>query len=488
MRVIYVDIDSLRPDHLGCYGYQRPTSPNIDRVAADGTTFTQAYCSSSPCVPSRASLISGRFGVRHGALSHWGPGSAFRFPGEGHHYRRDMPLLTRHLREHGYRTVSFSSFPDRHQAFWFCGGWSEMHSPTLRQGEENADEVNAAVIPWLRRHGAEDDYFLHVHYWDPHRDYTFDDQGGGQDWIDLIATEPPPAWPDDEAIAAHQANYGPFTASELFPFRADGESPVDTMPKQIASRADYTQMVNGYDGEIRFADDRLGQLLDVLDGLGVLDETAVIISSDHGEAMGEHGVYGDHVCADEAVHHIPMIIKWPDATPDTPHRDGLLYNVDLPPTLCDLLGVPVPPGWDGTSFADAVRGGEWAGRPHLVWEHGLYSCQRAVRTDAWLYVRTYHPGLFPFEETELVDIRADPHQTTNLAAEYPDVVAELDGVLTEWLHRCVTDEGDPMEEIVRSGPWRYVRPEPWIARLRDRGRDAAAKTIEARVGQPARTP
>lgn len=278
---------------------------------------------------------------------------------------------------------------------------------------------------------------------------------------------------------------GPFTARELFPFQEDGKSPVPTMPDQIADRADYEHLVNGYDGEIRYADEHIGQLLEVLDDLGVLDETAVIVSSDHGEALGEHGVYADHVCADEAVHHIPMIIRWPGLTPKEPTRGGFLYNVDLPPTLCELLGVPVPSGWDGRSFAAAVRGDDWDGRPFLVWEHGLYSCQRAVRTQDSLYVHTYHPGLYDFDETALFDMRVDRRQTTNLAAEYPDVVAQLSDVMRDWLDQNLPADGDlrdPMAEIIRSGPWRYVQPDRWITRLRQRGRETEAAIIADRLG------
>jgi choline-sulfatase len=479
MRIIYVDMDSTRPDHLGCYGYHRNTSPNLDRVARDGVRFTHAYCASSPCVPSRASLISGRVGVRHGALTHWGPGSQFRFPGRGHQHWSEEPLFTRHLRQHGYRTVSFSSFADRHQAYWFCGGWSEVHTPTLKQGDESADEINAAALPWLRQHGRDDDYFLHLHYWDPHRNYTVDNQ-----WIDQMAGDPPPAWPDEEAIAAHQANYGPFTATELFPFSADGRSPVPAMPDRIGGVADFKRFVDGYDASIRFLDHEIGKVLDTLDELGVLDDTAIILSGDHGEAMGEHGVYGDHVCADEAVHRIPMVVRWPGGARDRSY-DGLLYNVDLLPTLCELAGVPIPPGWDGTSFAAAVNGDEWAGRPFLVWDHALYSCQRAVRTPDWLYVRTCHPGLYPFEDAALYDIAVDPHQTSNVASSRDDVASVLDRQLNGWLDDMLDrgdGAGDPMQEVLAGGPFRYVQLDPWIDRLRRRGRLADAQAILTRLG------
>lgn len=479
MRILYLDIDSMRPDHFGCYGYHRDTSPNIDRIAEEGVRFNHAYCNSSPCVPARASFISGRYGVHHGALTHWGPGSEFRSPSDGRAYWQDMPLFSRYLREHGYKTVTFSSFADRHQAHWFYGGWSETHTHTLKKGGEDANEVNAAVLPWLEAHGQDDQWFLHVQYWDPHRNYTVP-----QEWADRFAGDPPPDWPDAEAIADHQANYGPFTASELFPFRQDGTSPVPTMPGQVANRDDFRQFVDGYDGAIRFMDEHIGQLVQTLADLGVLDDTAIVISADHGEAMGEQGVYGDHVCAGEAVHNVPMIIRWPGAAQGASY-DGLLYNLDFHPTLCELLGIPVPSGWDGQSFASAVRGDDWQGRPYLVWDHALYSCQRAVRTQDWLYIRTYHPGVFPFEDTMLFDMRSDPHQTTNLATDQPERVAEMNHKMQDWLHDQVGHPGslpDPMPEVIRTGPWKYVRLEPWIERLRERGRDADATAIIQRLG------
>ncbi|MBF8186129.1 sulfatase [Nonomuraea sp. K274] len=478
MRILYFDIDSLRPDHLGCYGYHRDTTPNIDAMAREGVRFTHAYCATSPCVPSRGSLISGRVGVRHGAMTHFGPGSEFRFPGNGHRHWDDMPLFTRHLRRHGYRTVSFSSFADRHQAYWFCGGWSEMHTATLKQGDENADEVNAAVIPWLRANGREEDYFLHIQYWDPHRNYTVD-----QKWIDRFAGEPPPGWPDEEAIAGHQQDYGPFTARELFPGTPDGRSPVPSMPDAIGGVDDFKRLVDGYDAATRFMDEEIGRILNTLADLGVLEDTAIIFSADHGEALGEQGVYGDHVCAGEAVHNIPMVVRWPGGAADRAY-DGLMYNVDLQPTLCELAGIPVPTGWDGLPVTAAIRGEEWAGRPHLVWDHALYSCQRAVRTPDRLFVRTYHPGLYDFDDLALFDMDADPRQTTNIAEAEPGRVAELDHVMSDWLHGMLGRHGapgDPMQEVVRTGPYRYIRLERWIERLRARGRPDDARRIIDRL-------
>ncbi len=478
MRVLYLDIDSMRPDHFGCYGYGRNTTPNMDGIAREGVRFTHTYCNSSPCVPARASFISGRFGVHHGALTHWGPGSEFRVPSDGLDYWRDMPLLTRYLRQHGYKTVTFSAFADRHQAHWFYGGWSESHTPTLKKGAEIAEEVNAAVLPWIESHGKEDNWFLHVQYWDPHRNYTVEQQ-----WIDRMASQPLPDWPDEAAIAKHQANYGPFTASELFPQYEGGKSPVPTMPDQIANLRDWKQFVDAYDGAIHYMDDQIGRVFQALADLGVLDETAVVISADHGEAMGEHGVYGDHVCAGESVHNIPMIVRWPGAAQDRSY-DGLLYGLDFHPTLCELLGIPIPSGWDGQSFAAAVRGEEWSGRRYLVLDHALYSCQRAVRTPEWFFVRTYHPGLYPFEDKMLFDMRCDPHQTVNLSGDRPEIGAEMDQLMQDWLQATLGHHAsmpDPMQEVIRTGPWKYVKLDEWIERLRSQGRDADAAAIIERL-------
>ncbi len=256
------------------------------------------------------------------------------------------------------------------------------------------------------------------------------------------------------------------------------------MLTEIANRQDWRQFVDGYDGAIRFMDDQIGQIFQTLADLGVLDETAVIISADHGEAMGEQGIYGDHVCAGEAVHNVPMIVRWPGAAAADRSHDGLLYGVDLHPTLCDLLGLPTPARWDGQSFAGAVRGEAWTGRPYLVWDHALYSCQRAVRTRDRLYIRTYHPGLYPFDDVTLFDMGGDPHQTTNIAGQEAQMAAHLDHLMNDWLQENLGRHAslpDPLPEVVRTGPWKYVRPEQWIARLRGKGRHADAEAIIKRL-------
>ncbi|WP_130859083.1 sulfatase family protein [Gracilibacillus phocaeensis] len=472
MRILYIDIDSMRPNHMGAYGYHRNTTPNMDQIARQGTRFSKAYCASSPCVPSRASFASGLFGIHSGVMTHWGPGCDFRYTSDP-----DRPMFMRLLRQNGYKLTTFSSFADRHDAFWYMAGWNEVHTHSLKKGDENADEVLDAVFPWLDQRGQEEDYFLHIQFWDPHRQYTMPES-----YATMFEKEAAPAWPDEAEITKQQDSYAPYGARMLFP--GSNKSPFSYLPDRIQDRQDFIQFVNTYDGAVRYLDDQLGLLFDKLEQLGIMEDTAIIISADHGEAMGEHSVYGDHTCADEAVHHIPMIIKWPGQTSVNQEYHDLVYNVDLIATICDLLGISVPKKWDGCSFAGLISDSEaYTPREFLVWDHALYSVGRSVRTDKWLLMRTYHPGVVPLEPVELYDMKNDPYMTNNLAPSQPDIVKDLDHLLMEWWHEQVGQPGsapDPLPLIVESGPYKYIQEQQWADNLREVGReDLRQKYLEA---------
>lgn len=437
MRVVLFDIDSLRPDHLGCYGYPRPTSPNIDAIAREGTVFTRYYCADSPCMPSRHGLISGRYGINNGVVTHGGQASKLQI--EEQLYGGPAPqnqLLQRRLRESGMETICFSNFAFRHSAAWFSLGWSEFHSPTLSSGDETADEVNDAVLRWIDSNADRDNWMLYVNYWDPHRIYHVDPS-----WAERFRGSPvPQSWPDEDAIRAHLGYPGAFTANHQFP---NGRSTVPLMPGAVRSRRDFEQMVTGYDAEIAYADHHVGMVLEALAARDALDGTAIIVTADHGDNFGEHGIYSDHVCADEAIHHIPLVIKWPGVSKAGHRCESMLYNIDLSATLIDLAGGEIPDRYDGVSFRSGLTGvaspaddstGEPSGtREHLVWGHGLYTLQRAVRTASHLFIRTYDDHGYRFDPVALYDMTSDPYQTRNLVADLPALANEMDAKLNDWL-------------------------------------------------------
>ena len=446
MRIVYFDIDCLRPDHLGCYGYRRPTSPAIDQIASQGVRFERYYCSSSPCLPSRTVWSSGRFGIRNGVISNHGAGAQFHIrQGNYGGPKADNEMLTRQLRRGGYDTISFSNFADRHSALWFMCGWSEYHTPNLMCGAETAEQVNAPLMHWLKHNATRENYLLHVNYWDAHRVFKMD-----ASWADRFAGMPAPAWPDEPTIAGQQDLSGAFTPQHLH--WGDGVSQWPLMPDSISGRADYEHLVTGYDAAIAYVDHHVAQVLEELDRQGVLEDAAVIISGDHGDALGEHGIYSDHVCADECNHHIPLIVKWPGVTQPGRRDEAMLYNADLPPTLCELLGMEAPGDWDGESFAGNLRGDDRLDREYLVWDCALYAVQRVVRTRQHLLMETYDDYGYRFEPTELYDMEGDPYETRNLAAERPELVSRHRGMLSEWLGEQMRKphwRGDPLGEVLR---------------------------------------
>lgn len=481
MRIVYLDIDSLRPDHMGCYGYKRNTTPNLDKIAAEGVRFNQVYTAASPCAPSRASFMSGRFGINHGVLTHWGAGCHYEYP-EGDGHSKEYPFLPRLLREADYRTITFSSFGDRHHAWWYFAGWNEIHTHTLKGGNEDAHEVNAAVLPWIKAHGAEDNYFLHIQYWDAHSKYTYPTS-----YAEQFAGEPAPEYPTAEDIARHRQDTHPRSAAFLHWSDDFSKIPQATMPLEIADRSDYEKLINGYDGGISYLDKHIGDLMEAFREQGVLDEVCFIISADHAESFGEQGVYLEHGMATEAVHHIPLIMKFPGLSKKGHVNDQLHYNVDVVATIADLAGLPKPSGWDGRSLLPALSGGQVEeDRSFLVLEHGLYACQRAVRTNKWHYIRTYHEGFYQLEPHILYDLENDPFQRINVAGERPDVIeqlgAELEGWIAEQMEHNLMEQ-DPMMEIIEDGgPFRYLKPNDWAGRLERAGRKEEAAAVLERFG------
>ena len=482
MRFLYIDIDTLRPDHLGCHGYHRNTSPNIDALAAEAVRFENVYASDVPCLPSRTALITGMFGIRNGVVNHGGVAAELRPEGADRSFVSKFAVNSWAHRffSAGWHTASISSFPLRHSATWWNHGFTEAMNLMRGAGGERADEVEPHALDWLDRNGGADDWFLHVHMWDPHLPYNTP-----ADYGNPFESEPVPAWYTEEVRAAQWDRPGPHSPQEPWGFWLDewGEPP-PRQPRQLADMDDVKACFDGYDVGIRYADDTVGRILDKLDSLGVLDDTAVLISSDHGEAFGELCVYADHQAADEATCHIPAILRWPGL--DARVYGGLHYHLDVATTLVDLAGLDVPEDWwDGVSVAEELRTGQEAGRDHLVLSQGAWSCQRGVRWGRHLYLRTWHDGYHCWPDEMLFDILADPHEQVDLAEDRPDIIGAGAEILQSWsetqLDRSFSP-ADPMRIVLEEGGPFHTRGHlpRYLDRLRETGRAEWAGELQAR--------
>jgi arylsulfatase A-like enzyme len=480
MRVLWVDIDTLRADHLGCYGYARATSPHIDRLASQAVRFTGCYASDVPCLPSRTAFVTGQFGTRNGVVGHGGTAAELFADGAS---RGFSSRLGRHaffalVRKAGLYTASLSSFAERHSAYHFLAGVQE--SATVgKRGLENADEVSALAVDWLERRGAQDDWLLHVQLWDPHTPYRVPAAYG-----DPFAQTPMPAWLDERVRAEHFGGVGPHSAQEAVGFSTDypyGDYP--RQPRQIESMAAVRRMFDGYDTGVRYADEHVGRLVAVLERLGVRDDVAIVITADHGEGLGELNVYCDHHAADEATARVPMLLCWPGLAPRV--ERGLCYQVDLAATLIELCGGSVPSSWDGRSFAAALRAATPFGRDELVITQGAWSCQRALRWDRYLCLHTRHDGYHDWPEELLFDLEADPHEQHDLAAREPALVKHARARIERFVETAVTAGNggvDPLESVLREGGPAHVRGQlqAYLSRLRSTGRAAHAERLEQR--------
>lgn len=490
MRIIYIDIDSCRADHLGCYGYHRPISPVIDEIARQGVVFRDCYTSDAPCLPSRAALFSGRFGINNGVTCHDGPASQMRYAGRGHTHDATRPMWMRFLQLAGWETIGFSGFGQRHLAWWFSAGFTQNFGNQLPGGIEMAEEVTEKALHWLDANGTAENWFLHLNYWDAHHPYRAPEQ-----YFQRVAQYPGPAYPDADALAQDvEYYYGPRTARDWWHEReADWQNPQGPFTKRMpAGNPDTPERLqgffNGHDAGIAYVDDQLGRVLETLERLGIREETAIIVGADHGESIGELGMYFEHGNACEGTTHVPLIISWPGQKQQGQVIEGLLYQLDLPPTVLDLLGMELPQNWDGVSCASAVRGEAWQGRDFLVNGSGIYAFQRAVRTARYRLIRTIHSGLYPYDPLYLFDLQEDPHQRQNVAEQRPEVVAELDHLLLAWLWDFTTGPAgvtDPFQEQLRAGcdPDLYCSRERIEDRLRTLGRDDQLADLHRRRDQ-----
>jgi len=486
MRILFLDIDSCRPDHLGCYGYHRNTSPNIDQIASQGVRFNNCYVPDAPCLPSRAAMMTGRFGIHSGIVDHaWDCAEPFS-EGRARWFRSryaDSNWIAS-LRQAGLFCASVSAFSQRHSAFWFLANFNETYD-TGHRGAETADQVSPLALDWLRRKAKTDNWFLHVQFWDPHTPYRVPEALGNP-----FANDPTPSWLTEEVRQEHWKGFGPECAQETGEFHATVDEiiphPHSAFPRQpltMDSEKAVRAMFDGYDGGIRNVDTHIGYLLDELRAQGVLEDTAIVITSDHGESLGENNVYMAHMTADNPVVRVPMIVRWPGLTHPNRVHEGLVYNLDVTSTVSGLLGQERNPLWDGRPFTDDFKRNAEHGREYLVCSNLAGSCQRTVRFDRYHYIRSYHDGYRPVPDVQLFDLATDYHLTRNLAESRPDLVWKAEHYLAEWqteMMRTATYPSDPLWTVMNAGGAEHTRGylPAYCKHLRNIKRTDAAEYLE----------
>lgn len=483
MRLLYIDIDSLRLDHLGCYGYHRRTSPNIDRLAAEGVRFTNVYVSDAPCLPSRTALWSGRTGFHNGVVNHGGVAAQPFMQGPDVGDRANVFTTTGWmgaLEKLDMKTATVSPFGQRHAAWHWYAGFNEIYN-TGQYGDERADEIVPVALDWLERNGRDEKWFLHVNLWDPHTPFrtpaSFGEPFAGErlaDWFTEAMWQR--AWNGFGPHSPQEPNWLWGKVNDRFP----------RQPDLIDSMAAVRQWVDGYDTGIRYVDEWLGKIIARLKRMGIYDETIIVVSADHGENIGELNVWGDHQTADHITCNIPLIIRYPGLDNGGRVDTALHYHFDWAATMIELLGGTVPGNWDGVSFAEAFREGEEDGRDYIVTSQGAWACQRGVRFaydgDDYLCLRTYHDGFKELEPMMLFNLNDDYHLQHDLAPQKPKVVDRAMSLLESWYTQQMTTSEynvDPLMTVLREGGPFYTRGQlpRYMERLKATGRTHHAERL-----------
>ena len=390
--VVLVSIDSLRADHVGAYGYPRPTSPRLDRLAAEGVAFDAAWSTTTWTLPSHVSLLTSLYSEVHGVSE------------DGIRMTEGQTLLSEALRGAGYRTAAFVSAPFLNRLYGFDQGFDFYDDTTipLRRHREShqgstGPALHAAIVRWLREEPAKP-FFLFLHYWDVHFDY-----------------EPPPAF-----VAPFDPGYR--GADEFRNFEKNRAIHPGMAPR------DLERLVALYDGEIAFTDHHLGLLFDELERLGLYDESLIVVTSDHGDEFFEHGAKGHMKNLFETTLRVPLLVRFPGGAAAGTRVAEPVSLVDVAPTVLDAARVPRPAAFGGESLLPVVAGeGRRRARPLFA---SLYGQAWTVRQGDLKLVRTEDEDGAMREE--LYDLAADPAEARDLAAARQQEARNLSQLLARW--------------------------------------------------------
>ncbi len=367
--LLLVTLDTTRPGHLGCYGYDLAHTPTIDRLASHGVLFTDAVTSVPLTLPSHATILTGQYPARLGVGDN------------GQRVAEEHTTLAEILKAQGYETAAFVGSFVLDQRWGLAQGFDKYDFSIAEDGragadslmsERRANEVSNAALKWLRERdasGRDEPFFAWLHYYDPHHPYD-----------------------------------SPLRGQERFSGRKFGD----------------------YDAEITLADMHLGRVLEALDKQGLTERTLIVFTTDHGEGFYEkqeayHGIF-----VYETTMHAALVFSNPTLFASAARvTDRVAGTVDIVPTVLDLLGVPASMPFDGISL---VRDG---GDPdRAIYIETRFPLANACSPLYGLRRHTDKYILAP--RPEFYDLVADPAEEENLHDERPDVVAELRTRLEDW--------------------------------------------------------
>ena len=437
-RVFLITVDTLRADHLGSYGYERNTSPFLDRLAADGVLFERAIAQWPKTGTSLASLFVGRYPQSTGMTHH----AAIEIPDE----YLTLPEL---FRQAGYTTLGVVGNAVLDSDLGWDQGFDEYLQP-WRLSEElpesrlewkellSARSLNQLALPLLERHAGDEKLFMWLHYMDPHGPFYLLEWGGENPFI------------GDRYYTGDQR------VGSWFPRRS-----------WIGDNDEVRYYVAQYDANVLVTDTYAQEFLERVEQMGLLEDSLVVFTSDHGEALGQHDYMGHGKVPYNTGVHVPLFFYSPNGELAGTRIETPVELIDIYPTLRDLIAAEdAPADLEGESMTGFLGLGDRP-RPELFSRafsgagvgKGRWYTFSMVQDDRWKLI--YHPAhgkAYPRPHYELYDLQADPGETVDLLEQETDQARRLQAELERWLEASAElapgeegeDQGERMRKILEA--------------------------------------
>ena len=430
--IILFSLDTLRASSLSCYGNTNLTTPHLDALTSDATLFESCISPHIPTHPAHTTMFTGKDVLTHQIITQGGRLNL----------SENIKTIPELLSKAGYFTVAADNL-----GRWFQRGFPENQYrgyqwETSYRNARKAEAVNQTAIEVLELAQSQDKpWFAFLHYWDPHTPYLpplpFERMFYSGDECD----------PNNRSMDAVYA-CEPFTDYfRQWMCKPDPDDPENISKKRLWTDRRYVNSL--YDASIAYMDASLSQLFQYLRDCGLMEETLLIITADHGEELDEHKLWYDHHGLYQTNCHIPLILHCPAVIPKEQRLDGLVSLKDIAPTVLDYAGqhaLAERENMEGTSLRTLVEDGKDDGSSDAIY---LTECgwmkKRAWQTKKWkLIVETGGtPDVYNTPDVELYDLEEDPDEIYNLAEEADDIVAQLKNDMDDFLKRRLAETGLP---------------------------------------------
>jgi arylsulfatase A-like enzyme len=391
-------MDTLRADRLGVYGHAAGNSPNLDEIAASGVTFERTISAAPWTQPSIASLFCSMYPAVHKVVDY---GKAFNSTHRGQEkvavFADSFDTLAEELKRNGYATSAFVANPFILQEYGFAQGFDHFDTKFVNNNTPGS-MINDAALAWIDQPDREKPFFLYLHYMDAHGPYY-----AGPEFIDplLDRIETMPARTPLSSEALDNLRY----LRKLPPGCPDPER-----HKRLFNTQEYWSA--RYEAGVRQQDHHIGKLREALQERDLWEESFVIITADHGEALNEHGFWEHGWSCHHTDLHVPLILHWPEVLPAGRRIDDTVRLIDLMPTILDELGVDPGEPTQGRSLVGLIEGG--SGNPTVAYAEAvkLGEEQKAVHLGKWKLLVTASTG-----QRELYNLETDPLEQNNLIGQ-----------------------------------------------------------------------